>query len=157
MTFGNFIWLSGSFLAMEGLSWAIHKYLLHGVLWHIHRTHHRKNNTWLEWNDLVSLTFAAGAVVLIVPGVNDLDYRFWMGMGISLYGMLYFILHDVLIHRRLRWFEQSRNRYLKAITQAHRMHHRHSHRLPSESYGLLWVNKRFFRQDKQAPEEITAE
>lgn len=42
---------------------------------------------------------------------------FWVmfiGIGISLYGLTYFLIHDVYIHRRFNWF-----RHLDSETPAH--------------------------------------
>jgi beta-carotene 3-hydroxylase len=136
-----------TFLGMEAFSWAFHKYVLHGILWNVHKTHHQKHPHPWELNDVVSLAFALVATFLIVKGSPQLDYRFWMGLGISVYGLLYFVLHDILIHRRIKWLESPQaSPYLKAITRAHRMHHQHTHRKPSESFGLLWVSRKYFNQ-----------
>jgi beta-carotene 3-hydroxylase len=139
-----------SFLSMEIASWTIHKYILHGVLWNIHKTHHQKNKGFFELNDLVSLFFTSISLWLIFAGVKNFDWRFWMGSGIATYGTLYFVLHDVLIHRRLKIFEQSGIPYLRAITKAHRLHHKYLNKKPSESFGLLWVGRKFFEQKSLA-------
>lgn len=31
-----------SFAGMEFIAWASHKYLMHGILWPMHRDHHQK-------------------------------------------------------------------------------------------------------------------
>ncbi|MBC8112705.1 MAG: sterol desaturase family protein [Verrucomicrobia bacterium] len=146
----------GSIAGMEIASWTIHKYILHGILWKIHKTHHQKNEGIFELNDLVSLFFTSMSLWLIFAGVKDFDWRFWMGSGIATYGTLYFILHDVLIHRRLKIFEQNRIPYLKAITTAHRLHHKYMNKKPSESFGLLWVSKKFF-ENKSSEKTLVSE
>ena len=95
---------------MEAFSWAIHKYLFHGPLWFIHKTHHQQRHGWLELNDVFSILFAAIALYLMWLGNAELDYRFWIGTGISLYGTIYFIFHDGFIHNRYKSFK-SNNRY----------------------------------------------
>jgi len=138
------LWFLIAFFGMEAASWFIHKYLMHGFLWHIHRTHHQHNAGFFELNDLFSLFFGSVAVFLIFLGVKELDMRFWLGIGISAYGLVYFILHDVLIHRRLKWFNRSKNPYLKALQKAHAAHHKVASKDGSESFGLLVVAKKFF-------------
>ncbi len=133
------------FAAMEVFGWAIHKYLMHGVLWSIHKTHHQPSKTFFEWNDLFSLLFGSIAVVLIFKGVAEFDYRFWMGVGISTYGMLYFFLHDVLIHRRMKWFRKPKNAFLKGIFKAHQAHHRTNEKEDAVSFGLFVVPKEYFK------------
>ena len=134
---------------MECASWFIHKYILHGWLWKIHETHHRNSKSFFELNDLVSLFFATSSIVLIIYGLRDKDFKLWMGAGIAFYGILYFILHDIFIHKRIKFFKRIDNKYIQAISRAHRTHHKHLSKNPSESFGLLWVNKKFFDPDKE--------
>ena len=130
---------------MEAFSWCIHKYLFHGPLWFIHKTHHQEKHGWLELNDVFSIGFAAIALWLMWLGHISLNYLFWIGAGISLYGTIYFIFHDWFIHNRLKAFKSS-NKYLSGIRRAHRIHHKSIHKWPSEEFGLLVVRKKWFRR-----------
>ncbi len=134
---------------MEFSGWAIHKYLMHGPLWMIHKTHHQPNKFAFELNDLFSLLFGSIAVVLIVLGLEELDYRFWMGVGISFYGLLYFILHDVLIHKRIKWFQKPKNAFLRGIFKAHQAHHRTNKKDDAVSFGLFVVPREYFKEEKK--------
>lgn len=136
------------FVAMEISGWFIHKYLMHGPLWMIHKTHHQPSKTFFELNDLFSLLFGCIAVILIVLGAEGVDYRFWIGIGISLYGVLYFILHDVLVHRRFKCFDRPRNIFLKGIFKAHQTHHRTNQKEDAVSFGLFLVPKKFFKNEE---------
>lgn len=136
------------FAAMEISGWFIHKYLMHGPLWMIHKTHHQPSKTFFELNDLFSVLFGSIALILIFKGVDSLDFRFWMGVGISLYGVLYFILHDVLVHRRLKWFDRPQNGFLKGIFKAHQAHHRTNQKEDAVSFGLFVVPKKFFKSEE---------
>jgi len=129
---------------MEALSWAMHKYLFHGPLWFIHKTHHQQRHGWFELNDLFSIGFAALALWLMWAGHITLDYRFWIGTGISAYGTIYFIFHDWFIHNRFKAFKSS-NRYLAGIRRAHKIHHKSTEKNPSEEFGLLVVGKKWFK------------
>jgi len=140
----SFLYLLVGFVGMEIFSWFIHKYIMHGLLWKIHRTHHTKTHGFFELNDIFSLIFGSTAIVLIILGFENLDYRFWIGVGISLYGFSYFILHDVLIHRRLKFLKRPANSYLDAISKAHRDHHKSRERDGSVSFGLLIVPKKYY-------------
>ncbi|MFT4856843.1 MAG: beta-carotene 3-hydroxylase [Algoriphagus sp.] len=135
------------FILMEVFGWAIHKYIMHGPLWSIHKTHHRRSKYFFELNDLFSLLFGSIAVALILKGVSDFDYRFWAGLGISLYGMLYFFLHDVLIHRRMKWFQKPKNGFLIGILRAHQAHHRTNEKEDAVSFGLFVVPKEYFKEE----------
>jgi beta-carotene 3-hydroxylase len=135
------------FVLMELAGWSIHKFLMHGPLWSIHRTHHQPSKNFFELNDLFSLFFGSIAIYLIILGVGEFDYRFWIGCGISLYGMLYFFLHDVLIHRRMKWFERPSNSILQGIFKAHQAHHRTNQKEDAVSFGLFIVSKEYFKKD----------
>ncbi|SFB57922.1 sterol desaturase family protein [Algoriphagus aquimarinus] len=137
------------FVLMELSGWAIHKYLMHGPLWNIHKTHHEHSESFFELNDLFSLLFGSIAILLIFLGIGELDYRFWMGIGISAYGMLYFFLHDVLIHRRVKWLDKPRTGFLKGIFKAHQAHHHSREKDGAVSFGLFWVPKKYFKDTEK--------
>lgn len=137
------------FLLMELSGWFIHKYLMHGPLWKIHKTHHQPSKSFFELNDLFSLFFGSIAIILIFLGVEALDYRFWIGVGISTYGMLYFFLHDVLVHRRLKWFDRPKNSWLMGIFKAHQAHHKTNQKEGAVSFGLFLVPKEYFKKEEQ--------
>lgn len=136
-------------VVMELSGWFIHKYLMHGPLWMIHKTHHQPSKSLLEWNDLFSLLFGSIAVGLILIGASNLDYRFWIGIGITLYGVLYFFLHDVLVHRRLKWFDRPKSLFLKAIFRAHQAHHKTNQKDGAVSFGLFLIPKEFLKEEKK--------
>jgi beta-carotene 3-hydroxylase len=127
---------------MELFSWAMHKYLFHGPLWFIHKTHHQQNHSWFEWNDLFSILFASIALWLMWRGHINLDYRFWIGTGISTYGVIYFIFHDWFIHNRFRSFKTN-NKYLLNIRRAHKAHHKSMEKDNAKEFGLLVTEKKY--------------
>lgn len=133
------------FAIMEVSGWFIHKYIMHGPLWGIHKTHHQPSKSFFELNDLFSLFFGSIAVLLIFLGLEKLDYRFWMGIGISLYGLLYFFIHDVMVHRRFKWFERPRSKFLLGIFRAHQAHHATNKKEDAVSFGLFVVPKKYFK------------
>lgn len=141
------LWLIVGFALMEAFSWWIHKYVMHGILWNIHKTHHQHGKGIFELNDVFTLLFGGIAVVLILLGVDQWDYRFWIGSGISVYGLTYFVLHDVLIHKRLKWLGRPKSIYLKAIAKAHRDHHKTKECDGAVSFGLLIVPRKYFREE----------
>jgi beta-carotene 3-hydroxylase len=133
------------FAIMEISGWFIHKFIMHGPLWGIHKTHHQPSKSFLELNDLFSLLFGSIAILLIFLGLEKLDYRFWMGIGISIYGLLYFFIHDVMVHRRFKWFERPRSRFLLGIFKAHQAHHATNKKEDAVSFGLFVVPKKYFK------------
>lgn len=137
-----------TFISMEGVAWVTHKYLMHGFLWFLHRSHHHRHPHALERNDLFFVYYGLLSTLFVIYGSKHLDYRFWMGVGIGLYGLVYFLVHDVFIHRRLRLFGKTRNRYLRALDMAHKVHHKTNGRAGAESFGMLWVDAKFFKMAK---------
>ena len=81
---------------------------------------------------------------------------FWVlfvGVGISLYGLTYFLIHDVYIHRRFSWFKQLDGKYSRAILRAHGAHHSKREKEDGESFGLLVVAPKFFKKRPKREEE----
>ena len=75
-----------------------------------------------------------------------------IGAGITLYGVAYFLVHDVIIHQRFNWFKRSKSTYVRAIRWAHKMHHKHLDKQDGESFGMLYVHKKYWqkiRRDRQ--------
>lgn len=130
---------------MEALSWFIHKYLFHGPLWFIHKTHHQQRHGWFELNDIFSIGFAVLSLWLMWQGRNTYNAGFFIGLGITIYGLIYFIFHDWFIHNRFKAFKTT-NSYLLSIRRAHKIHHKSTEKLPSEEFGLLVASKKYFKK-----------
>ncbi|WP_341835341.1 beta-carotene hydroxylase [Chitinophaga pollutisoli] len=131
---------------MEGATWAIHKYVMHGFLWTLHRDHHdHSNEGQLERNDLFFIIFALPTITLLYFGVKQsFSALFFIGLGIFLYGMAYFFVHDIFIHQRIRWMRDTKNPYFRAIRRAHKQHHKHTGKEEGECFGFLWVPWKYF-------------
>ena len=137
-----------TFLLMEVVAWLSHKYLMHGTLWFFHEDHHQHNTNLkpFERNDFFFLLFAVPGFCLLYFGIEELSLFFWIGLGITLYGFAYFLIHDVFIHRRLKWFRNIDTRYFRAIRKAHKAHHKHFFKHDGESFGMLWVPLKYFKK-----------
>ncbi|RZK55915.1 MAG: beta-carotene hydroxylase [Pedobacter sp.] len=141
----------GTFLAMEGVAWLTHKYIMHGLFWFLHRDHHQKDHDdFLERNDFFFLIFAIPGIVCLALG-NFYDYRIalYVGIGITLYGFCYFLVHDIFIHQRFKIFRNTDNWYFKAIRRAHKMHHKHINKEDGECFGMLWVPFKYFLESRK--------
>jgi len=139
-----------TFVLMEGWAWVMHRYLLHGPLWFLHRSHHRYNPSWWEWNDLISLLYGIISAGLVMYGVQQGSPLLWVGVGIAVYGVFYFIFHDIIIHRRIKVKFKSDNRYVNRLIRAHKMHHKHPNRDQSEAYGFLYATQKYEPTAKQS-------
>lgn len=144
--------LIASFLAMEGVAWFTHKYIMHGLLWSLHKDHHRKDAShFFEKNDYFFLIFAIpGIFCLLIGSINKFGVPFYIGMGITLYGFCYFLVHDIFIHQRFKMFTRSNSRYLRGIRKAHKVHHKHLDKEYGECFGMLWVPLKYFREQKRS-------
>lgn len=150
------LWICIGFAGMEVFSYLIHRFVFHGWLWKIHETHHRShpNDHPFELNDLFSLGFALASIALIWQGAATpfTSYQFPLGLGIAIYGLLYFIIHDLYTHRRFFPFK-SDNKALQTIRRAHQRHHQTTEKDGFEPYGLFLFpytkfNKPFQRKEK---------
>lgn len=139
--------LLATFVVMEGITWLTHRYVMHGFLWYLHRDHHQVEPGFFEKNDLFFVIFAIPSMMLIGYGVyNSVWWMQAIGFGIMAYGLAYFIVHDVIIHQRFKWFNRSNNTYIRAIRWAHKMHHKHLHKEEGESFGMLVVHKKYWEK-----------
>lgn len=132
---------------MEGATWIIHKYIMHGFLWFLHRDHHdHSNESSLEKNDYFFVIFAIPTIALMYLGsLENFNYLFFIGLGIMLYGMAYFFIHDIFIHQRIKFLAKTKSPYFLALRRAHKQHHKHLGKDDGECFGFLYVPFRYFK------------
>ncbi|MFZ4455495.1 MAG: hypothetical protein ACOYOT_04670 [Bacteroidales bacterium] len=153
----NILLLVSAYLFMEFVAWSNHKYVMHIFLWKWHKDHHINDlkrpdeavqeNNGLEKNDLFFLIYATPAIVLMICGfIFKIESFVYIAAGITLYGFTYFVVHDVIYHKRIRvdFLQNSKNRYLRAIVKAHKAHHKPQNATDFDNFGLLIFSKRYF-------------
>ena len=126
--------IASTFVCVELLSVMMHKFIFHGPLWGIHETHHLPSKSAFELNDVFSTFFAGLAVFLFCFDSMNLKA---VAMGITLYGCIYFFVHDVITHRRFFSY-QTKNIFLGKIRDAHRKHHQKVTKDGQGPYGLFF-------------------
>ena len=130
-----------AFAAMEPVTAATHRFVMHGPGMVLHRSHHRRgrrsaaSSTGWERNDAFPVMFAALVCVGLWLGFHSprLVDLVPIGVGITAYGAAYALVHDVYIHRRLRWFGDRRLPGLERLADAHDLHHRYG----GAPFGML--------------------
>ncbi len=154
----NLLLVIASYFFMEFVAWSNHKYLMHGLLWKWHKDHHRKDHQnslpektedkRFEKNDLFFLIYAIPAIVIMIFGfsIHYLPLVF-ISIGITLYGLTYFIIHDIIIHKRvyIPFLLANHNYFIKAIIKAHTAHHWPKSKNDFYNYGLLVFPFRYFK------------
>lgn len=122
---------------MEPWAALLHGWVWHSALWRVHRSHHqgprdiapRVHQSRWEANDILSLTHAPLAVAAILygcvgpPGTLR-EVLYGVGLGMTLFGVGYVLVHDGLAHDRLPVRGLLRWRYMRRVCMAHRVHHR---------------------------------
>lgn len=143
----NAIIVVATFLGMECVAWFTHKFVMHGFFWNLHQDHHQKESDgFFEHNDFFFCIFALPGILGLWLGMRaDYNYLFWVGLGITIYGLCYFLVHDIFIHQRFKLFRNVDNPYFKAIRRAHKMHHKHLGKEEGECFGMLWVPFKYFK------------
>jgi beta-carotene 3-hydroxylase len=126
-------------IVMEAVAWATHKYIMHGPGWSWHKSHHEHREGIFEKNDLYAVCFAVCAIALFWIGTWHWPPLFWVATGVTIYGFLYFVVHDGLVHRRWPFRHNPRHPYLKRLVQAHRLHHATHGRDGAVSFGFLYA------------------
>ena len=128
--------------AMEGVAWSAHKYIMHGWGWGWHRDHHERHEGRFEKNDLYAVVGAAMSISMfavgspLIMGASAWEPATWIGLGILLYGIIYTLAHDGLVHQRyFRWVPKSG--YAKRLVQAHKLHHATQSKEGGVSFGFV--------------------
>ena len=126
---------------MEAFAYAAHRWIMHGPMWNWHASHHTERDGPFERNDRFALVFALVSCAPIFAGtqLGAGTAWTWVGVGIIVYGMIYFLFHDVLVHRRVAHGIVPRSRYLRRIVQAHRLHHAVGTKDGTVSFGFLYA------------------
>ena len=123
-----------AFVAMEFVSYLAHRYVYHGFLWVLHRSHHTPRKGLFELNDLFPLFFSLVSIALMWYAVGDPGHSdiLALTLGVTMYGVIYSTIHDLYVHRRVD-LPPIRIRYLQQVKKAHMVHHMTG----GEPYGLL--------------------
>lgn len=140
-----------TFISMEAVTWLTHRFVMHGFLWYLHEDHHKKGPGFFEKNDWFFVIFAIPSIGMILWGT--LDTSMWwiqaIGFGVMLYGFAYFMVHEIIIHQRFKFFTRTNNIYIRAIRWAHKMHHKHLDKEDGESFGMLVVHQKYWEKVKK--------
>lgn len=138
------------FVAMEPITYAVHRWVMHGWGWAWHASHHRPATGRFEANDRFPVVFAALAGAAMATGfaVAAVAWLVPLTWGVSAYGAVYLAVHDLFIHARWRRRapasvgagERHRWPVLDQLAAAHAGHHRSG----GEPYGMLapWSRNR---------------
>lgn len=123
-----------AFGVMEPVTATVHRLVMHGFGWPLHRSHHRvRTDGGFELNDLYPLIFAAVTMVAMASGFQGGGFAGLVPvtLGVTAYGACYGFVHEVYIHGRVRiaW----RWAPLDGLKEAHRLHHLWS----DAPYGML--------------------
>lgn len=147
----SFLITFATFIIMEAVTWCTHKYVMHGLGWYFHEDHHQPGYPHVfEKNDFFFVVFAVPSILLFYFGAeNNFNYLFFIGLGILCYGIAYFLVHDVLIHRRFKWFDNIENPYFRALRKAHKIHHKNLGKEDGECFGMLYVPMKYFKESFQ--------
>ncbi len=129
----------GTVAGMEAVAFAVHKHVMHGWGWGWHQSHHAPRSGLLEKNDLYALAFAGLSLLCFILLPMLWAPLWWVGIGTIVYGLLYTLLHDGLVHRRLPFLRSPKRGYLKRLVQAHRLHHAVRERRGAVSFGFLYA------------------
>jgi len=141
---GPLLIVLASVLAMEWVAWSSHKYIMHGWGWGWHRDHHEPHDKLLEKNDLFGLVGAAFSIAMfalgspLVLGAAAWWPGTWIGLGVLLYGVIYTLIHDGLVHQRyFKWVPK--RGYAKRLVQAHKLHHATIGKEGGVSFGFVFA------------------
>lgn len=125
---------------MELVAYATHRWIMHGPIgWGWHKSHHEDHDGAFEKNDLYGLVFSVVAFLLFLTGGLWWPTLWWIAAGMSVYGLIYFVVHDGLVHQRWPFRYVPRRGYLRRLYQAHRLHHAVEGREDCVSFGFIYA------------------
>jgi beta-carotene 3-hydroxylase len=132
-----------AFAAMEAVAWASHKYLMHGPLWVLHRSHHVPVPGATGWqaNDWFGVAFSLPSIALIALGAAGNAYLAAAGAGMAAYGIAYLVFHDSWAHGRFGAAPRPRLAFLDRLIAVHRLHHARTVREGCAHFGFLWARR----------------
>ncbi|MGH8918692.1 MAG: beta-carotene hydroxylase [Acidimicrobiales bacterium] len=128
-----------AFVVMEPVTYAAHRWVMHGMGWALHRSHHRLRRPTGRWvqqfeaNDWFPVMFAGFTIAAMGAGTAAHPAHFLvpLGVGVTAYGAAYAAVHDLYIHGRFVRIPVLRP--LEYLRHAHTLHHRFG----GEPYGML--------------------
>jgi beta-carotene 3-hydroxylase len=133
-------WFAGALVAMEGVAYVTHRFLMHGPLWFLHRSHHVPHDGRWERNDLFGIFFAVPSILCIKAGVDaGGSWLLPVGLGMTAYGAIYVVFHDLVVHRRMPLPHVPQWKYLRRIVLAHLVHHKTHGKHGAKSFGFLYA------------------
>jgi beta-carotene 3-hydroxylase len=135
----NLLLGTAAFVGMEVAAWAIHRWIMHGFGWGWHESHHRPRTGPFERNDRYVVTFSLIAMSLFALAHFGVGWAFPVAWGITAYGIAYFLMHDVLVHHRIRIPFHPTTGYLGRLVAAHHLHHAVNTRDGAVSFGFLYA------------------
>lgn len=146
----------GTFAFMEGVAWFTHKYIMHGIGWKWHADHHNHHKGFFEKNDYYAVVFSLVASSTIIYGNTHPDFWFltYFGLGVTLYGISYFVFHDLIVHRRIKFKYTAKSEYMKRIMNAHYVHHKVHTKEGAEAFGFLFAPKKYDIRKKREKEAV---
>jgi len=144
----NILITLGVFLTMEGVTWCTHKFVMHGFLWYLHEDHHNPDHKkFFQKNDWFFVIFSIPSILLFYFGrEGGYNYLFFIGLGILLYGMAYFFVHEIVSHQRYPMLTNTGITYFRGLKKAHRDHHKHIGKEDGECFGMLNVPTKYFKE-----------
>src|SRR5690242_21841178 len=88
-----------AFVGMEAVAWLAHKYIMHGILWKLHKDHHKKEGDgFIEHNYFFFLIFALLAISCFFFGMQIVyNFLLWIDLGITYSELSYFMIYDIIL------------------------------------------------------------
>jgi beta-carotene 3-hydroxylase len=111
-------------IVMEPLTTLAHRVVFHGFAMGWHRSHHLPPRAALEANVLFPAVFALLTIGVLSIGVwvGAGSVLVPIGIGVTAYGAAYLVVHDLVIHRRVRLLHVA-DRVGHRLRAAHNVHH----------------------------------
>ncbi len=128
-------------LFMELFAVLTHKYIMHGPGWFLHKSHHINKvhkSSKFELNDVYFIIFSIPSIVSIIYGFLVVNYFLLsIGFGILIYGFIYILFHDIIVHKRFGFKFKIKGVYAKKVISSHMKHHACKSKKGATNFGFL--------------------
>ena len=88
-------------------------------------------------------------LTIITGFFGGFDIRLFLGIGVTMYRIGCFLIHDTFFHRHIKIKYRQKSKYIKRVLHAHSIHHQQSKAHEGVCFGFLYTSKKY-----ALPEEI---
>ncbi|MFA8449344.1 MAG: hypothetical protein ACEPOW_01480 [Bacteroidales bacterium] len=134
-----------AFVLMEFFAYAINRHIIYGPLWYMKSRSSKKSYSKKKGNPFFAVFFSALFILCLYIGTHSYMHELvYIAIGIFIYGIMFFILQDILVHRKVRIFVfRASKLYYRVVITAYKAYKND----PRKAFYPLIPPFKFFRHE----------